>query len=272
MLGLAFWLRMHQLLRMDPEDFWVILVNFIIFALSLNIILLSLAWLYRWRKKLIFPHKDNVVVGLGNLYYLLLTGAAIITMFGFLGIDYVTLFTSISIVAAAIAIVSKDYISEIISGMIITFSREIAIEDYVKIGDHKGRIIDLNMTKVVLLNEDDDIIYLPNNKVFTSEVVNYTKREIRTVSIDFEISLKHLHTIEELESKLVNTLSDYHAHIEPNSYYLRVVDIKKDSLTLKLQYVLQRRDRELERQIRKKTVRRIVNYVRAGLHDVVGEA
>ena len=44
------------------------------------------------------------------------------------------------------------------------FSKELNIDDYVKIGDYKGKILDINLSKVVLQNDDDDILYLPNDK------------------------------------------------------------------------------------------------------------
>ena len=74
------------------------------------------------------------------------------------------------------------------------------INDYVKIGTVKGKIIDINLTKIALLNDDDDVIFLPNNRVFTSDIINYTRREIRKVSVDFEMDLKALHTVEELDA------------------------------------------------------------------------
>jgi len=122
---------------------------------------------------------------------------------GFWGIDFKSLLTSLSIVAAAIAIISKDYVSGIISGIIISFSKEINIDDYVKIGDNTGKILEINLSKITLLNDDDDIIYIPNDKVYMSEIINYTKKEIKKVSIDFELSIKYHTTIECLKTTLL---------------------------------------------------------------------
>jgi small-conductance mechanosensitive channel len=132
----------------------------------------------------------------------------------------------------------------------------------VKIGEHKGKITDINLTKIALLNEDDDVIFIPNNKVFSSEIVNYTRREIKKVSIEFEVLIAAIQTVEELESDLARSIQEYEAHIEPQSYNLKVVDIRKDSVSLKFQYVLRETNRELEREIRRKTVRRVVNYIK----------
>lgn len=243
-----------------------LLVGFGIFALSVNLIIVLLIWFYRKSKGIARGQADNVVSGLHNIYYLLVGLAIIVLVLGFLGVAPDELFTSLSIVAAAIAIVSKDFISEIISGMIISFSKEIAIGDYIKIGNHKGKIIDLNITKIVFLNDDDDIIYIPNTTVFNSEIINYTRKQVKRVNIEFEVDLKAVKNIEALESDLIETVRDYHEHIQPGSFALKIVDIKKDSVSMKFQYTLNQINRELEQDIRRKTVRRVVNYVKKNLN------
>jgi small-conductance mechanosensitive channel len=181
---------------------------------------------------------------------------------GFWGIDFKSLLTSLSIVAAAIAIISKEYVSGIISGIIISFSKEINIDDYVKINEHKGKIIDINLTKISLLNEDDDIIYIPNDKVYMSEIINYTKKEIKKVSIDFELGIKYHTTIEQLERNLADSLRDFHQYIEPDSFNVKIVDVHHEYLSLKFQYKLKEINRDVERLIRKKTIRLIANSIK----------
>lgn len=240
-----------------------ILAGFFVFFLAANILVVILSWIYRKRRHYLDNQGDNVVLGLKNIYYILMSGAIVTTILGLFGIDPKTLFTTLSIVAAAIAIISKEYISEIISGIIISFSsNEISVGDYLKIGTHKGKIIDLGLTKIAFLDEDDDIIFIPNTQVFASEIVNYTKKQIRRVSIEFEASLHAVPSVEALEVYLTEALKDYHDFIEPGSFWLRVVEIKKDSLFMKFQYVLKQINRELEIEIRRRTVRRLVAYIK----------
>jgi small-conductance mechanosensitive channel len=264
-LAAAIYLRFHYHKWLAPADIRFdtldLVMGFVIFILSANLAVAILSWFYRRRKGL--EGADNVILALNNIYHLLVAGAIITTVIGLFGIEPKTLFTSLSIVAAAIAIISKEYISEIISGIIIGFSsNEISVGDYIRIGPHKGKIIDLGMTKTAFLNEDDDIIFLPNTKVFNSDIVNYTKKQIRRVSIEFEVALTAVPSVEHLEAELTKALQEYNSFIEPGSYLLRVVEIRKDSLALKFQYLLKQINRELEQEIRRKTVRRIVTYAK----------
>ncbi len=239
------------------------MLDFLIFALGLNLLLVSMSAIYRRRQKMPEGKIDNVLAGLSNIYILLMAAAFIMALLSFFGIEPKSLFTGLSIVAAAIAIVTKDYIANIISGIALSFSDEISIGDYVKIGEHKGRVTDITISRIALQNDDDVIIFILHNTVYTSEIINYTKKGIRWVSIEFELNLDFLETIESLERDLVETLRDYHDSIEPESFHLKIVHIKTDSLDLKFQYTLKQINRQLERDIRRKTVRKVVNHIRA---------
>jgi small-conductance mechanosensitive channel len=250
----------------------LILLRFIIFLFGVGLLVRLLAMIYRHRKHLPYNKKDNVTLGLSNISIMVIAVYAIITAFSLMGLNPEKIFTSLSIVAAAFAILSKDFFADIISGIVISFSKEISIDDYVKIGDYRGKIIDINIAKIALLNEDDDIVFMPNSTVFTSDIINYTKKQIKKTSIDFEVPTNSIKTIEDLEDQLIVSLSEYHHLIEPNSYNVRVVHIRKDFLVLKFQYSLIQFSREMERQIKRKAVRYIVRNINlARIQEVAKE-
>ncbi len=267
------WLLMPLLIYLkftdyDLIDSWRIplrktdvLVNFLIFLISLNTIIYLLAFFYRKRKKYARRQNDNLIAGLNNLYYLIVSGGVLATLLLFLGFDLFTFFTSLSIFAAALAVLSKDYISNVVSGTLIAFSDEINIGDTVLIGGKKGKVTDITLSKFILLNDDDDYVILPNSTVFSNEIINYTRREIRKTSIDFEIDIQHMKKVEELETELIATLSEFHHLIRTDSYRLKIVEIRKDYVSLKFQYILDKPDRELERDIRRATIRKVLQII-----------
>ncbi len=265
-----FWMFTKRLFSLPNEtepaqkflSFLNIIFSFCILILGLHLLAVVGSSLYRRRHRIPKDKPNNVILGIQNLYILLSTTIFIITILSFFGIDVKSLFTGLTIVAAALAIITKDYIANIISGIAISFSDEVSIDDYVKIGVHKGKVTDISISRISLLTEDDEIIFIPNNTVFISEIINFTKKGIRRVSIEFELTLASLSdTIDVLEADLIDCLKDYSDSIEPNTYKLKIVDILKDSLKLKFQYTLKSINRELEREIRRKTVRRVVNHI-----------
>ncbi|MAT54756.1 MAG: hypothetical protein CMN32_09760 [Saprospirales bacterium] len=238
------------------------IVNYGIFLLGLNLGVSVLKYFYRRRKKIPLHRTDNVLSGIENISIIVSALATVVLVMSFFGIDPKSLLTGLSIVAAAIAIITKEYITNIIGGIAISFSDEISIGDYIKMEPYKGRVTDLTITRIALLTNDDEIVYIPHTKIFTSEVVNYTKSGIRRVSIEFEIGIGVINTVETFEHDLIENISEYHQYIEPGSFWLKIQDIHKDNVAMKFQFVLKAINRQLEMEIRKKTVRSIVNHIR----------
>lgn len=251
---------LHLPMRVEPG--FQAIINYLILVLGLNLLADLLKGIYRRRKRIDRRSVDNVLSGINNIYIIIFSLATVVLILGFFGIEPKSLLTGLSIVAAAIAIITRDYIVNIIGGIAISFTDEISIGDYIRMDSYKGRVTEITISRIALLTNDDEIVYIPHNKIFTSEVVNYTKSGIRRVSIEFELSTNAITTIEELEQSLIDNISEFHEYIEPGSFWLKIQSIQKDSVNLKFQYVLKDINTQFEREIRKKTVRSIVNHIR----------
>ncbi|MEZ5040243.1 MAG: mechanosensitive ion channel [Saprospiraceae bacterium] len=233
--------------------------NFLIYLVFIDLTFRILRFLYQRKNKL--TSQDNFLNGIQNIYRLLISIGIFITFFALFGLDVKSLLTSLSIVAAAIAIISKEFVNDLIVGLYYSFSSNLEINDYVKIDSQKGKIIEIGLFKIKLLNDDDDLVLIPNSKVYSNEIINYTKKDIRQMSIDFQIDLKYINSIERLEKELKKSLKNFAEYIEKDSYNLKIVEMKKDYLDLKFQYTLVHMDRDLQRLIRRKTVREVFNFI-----------
>lgn len=243
-----------------PMAYYIDVVSAIaIFLILLDFVQFAVVWFYRRRTKV--RGEDNFIVGIGQLYSIILVVGLTIGLLSLFRINISEVLTSISIIFAGLVLLTKDYISNVINGMIMTFSGELSIGDNIRIGQHRGKIVDITLQNIHLINDDDDVIYVPNNVALMTDIVNYTKRTVKRTSIDFEIDLKYLVTVEELERNLVETLRPFQDLIKENSYYLRVAEVNRGSVTMKFQYILNEPNKELERAIRRKVVRRLVEII-----------
>lgn len=236
-----------------------VLSGIAIFLLLLDFVQYTVVWFYRRRTKV--RGDDNFIVGIGQLYSIILVIGLTIGLLSLFRIQIKEVLTSISIIFAGLVLLTKEYVSNVINGMIMTFSGELSIGDNIRIGQHRGKIVDITLQNIHLINDDDDVIYVPNNVALMTDIVNYTKRSVKRTSIDFEIDLKYLVTVEELERNLVETLKPFQDLIKENSYYLRVAEVNRGSVTMKFQYILNEPNKELERAIRRKVVRRLVEII-----------
>jgi small-conductance mechanosensitive channel len=205
--------------------------------------------------------KDNLLIGMKNLYTIVAVISVFLGILSLMGLELREVFTTLSIVAAAIAIVTKEFLAELIIGIINGFSSKIEIEDIVEYNGQKGKIVEIGLQKITLMTDDDDILYVPNTKFYNSDIVNYTKRDIRRMSIDFQIDTKKVGSIEDLENQIILACTPMDNHLVPNSFNLKVIKVTKDAIDFKFQYTLKEVRREIQRQMRRIILRTVTNIV-----------
>jgi small-conductance mechanosensitive channel len=205
--------------------------------------------------------KDNFTAGLSQIariVYSLIFGVLVLSLFS---ISMKETITTLSLLAAALALITKDYISNLINGMYMTFARIVNIGDTVKISFTKGVIIDITLSNVHLLNEDDDIVYIPNNNVFQNEIINYTRRELKKSSIDFELDIAQIEQLEKLEKEIIYSLRDLQDIIQPESMVLKVNSIKHEYCSFKFQYILtDTLNKEDDNKVKRQVIAFVMSY------------
>lgn len=194
---------------------------------------------------------NNFVLGINRIARLLNVIILLIAMMIFFEIDPKEFLSSITIVAAAIALLSRDYIINMLNGLIIMFSDQITLGDYIRVGEHQGRIKDITLLNIVLLNEDHDLVMIPNSLMLTANVVNYSRQNIRKLTFDFETTNHSSLNVDEMERKLRLIIEPYNKEVVSESLSLKTMSILKDIVKMKLQVQLNNRSKESERKIRR---------------------
>jgi small-conductance mechanosensitive channel len=202
--------------------------------------------------------RDNFLLGVKRVSSVLNGGFALVAVSVIVGVDL----TKITIVAAAIALLSKEYITNIINGLIIMFSDQLSLGDQIKVGEFQGKILDITLVNVVLQNDDDDIVIVPNTMIFNTLIVNQSKQNIKKMTIEFEMDLKFFATPTELESQLKDSLQPFTSNITANSFSLKTLEIKKDLCRFKVQFLIPRHDKEMERRMKRAITTEILSITK----------
>lgn len=229
-----------------------------VIIVSFGRILLVALYLKRQNKESDF--RDNYIVGINRIASILYTAILIISIPYYFNINVREFFTSISIVAAAIAIITREYIVNIINGLILMFSNQFSLSDFIKVGEHSGRILDITLLNVVILNDDDEIVYIPNSLMASSYVVNSSKKNFKKLSFDFELLPEVLKNVDDLETYLIDALKAEFKNINMEKFSLKIDAIKKDAVALKLHVTLDRKQKDLEKSVRRFINKSILNY------------
>ena len=148
------------------------------------------------------------------LRYLLITVGVLLA----LNIAFSLDLTSIAVVFTALSVgigFGLQYIAaDIASGFILLFERPIRVGDRVTIGDDEGDVQSINLRTTVVTTNDRIAIIVPNSKLVTQRVVNWSYGDPRArlsiqigVATDSDIELV-TKTLEEAAKGIANVLTD----------------------------------------------------------------
>ena len=204
--------------------------------------------------------QPNFVVGIDRIEFLLNLLAILISLMLAFGIRPLEFLTSITIVAAAIALLTKDYITNIVNGLIMMFSDQLEIGDKVQIGRHTGFIRDITLINLVLKNDAGEIILIPNTMALTTDVVNYSKNNTHQLIFDAELSFKNELHLTELERVLEVILEQYALVVQKEGAQLTLLDRKIDTVTIRYQFPIKSGEKEAEIQVKKSINQALIDW------------
>jgi len=204
--------------------------------------------------------RSNVLMGINQIAGILNVIFVILGIMLALDINPKEFLTSITLVAMAIALLFRDYITNMISGLLIMFSDRFSIGDFIKIGDDQGRIIDITLSNIVIRNDDDHVVMIPNNSAFISNIVNQTIENTRKLVIDFNLPLSSAHEFDKLENRLVSIISSMKEEVIVDSVQFKVVSVNHNEVLFKLSFMLQAKNKSRKSMIRDIIFREVLTY------------
>lgn len=204
--------------------------------------------------------RGNFVLGINRLTAMLNAVFVIIALMIAFGKNPIEFLTSLTIVAMAIAVLFRDYITNMLSGLFVMFSEQLSVGDRIKVGDQKGRIVDITFANIELQNDEDDIVMIPNNLVFTNPMVNLSAHRSNLFTVKFELPLNIPVSFDHLEASIRDTLQN-HPNLAPNNEInLEVVEIGKDFVRYKIELYAASSSNKLHKKIENELLKYILNF------------
>ncbi|MDF9800673.1 small-conductance mechanosensitive channel [Catalinimonas alkaloidigena] len=240
------------------KNIFALIIRAVLFYLSTHL-LVSLArivivYFYIRRKKL-KEEQDNVVLAVNRIATLISIAAFVAALFLLFDIKWETFFTSFSLVAVASVLLTKDYISNTVNGMIFMASDRFLLGDYIKVGNHEGKVINITLSSVHLRTEEGDFVAIPNTTVYNSDITNLSRREQGLVHVDLEVKTELLKDTAKLMDQLIIAAQEYERYIKKNSFELVVRQLSFDKVQIRFLFKLKSSNPEKEREIRRHTLR-----------------
>jgi CRP-like cAMP-binding protein len=72
----------------------------------------------------------------------------------------------------------QDSLGNIFSGVALLFEQPIRLGDWIEIGDHQGRVVEVNWRAVHLLTSDNNLVVVPNSELGKTSFTNMSRPEM----------------------------------------------------------------------------------------------
>ncbi|MBA4502049.1 mechanosensitive ion channel family protein [Marinobacterium marinum] len=126
----------------------------------------------------------NFVSSIANALLLLFV---VIAALGQLGVDTTSLIALIGAAGLAIGLSLQDSLKNFAAGVMLIVFRPFREGDFVEAGGVSGIVESITIFNSVFRTGDNREIILPNGKIYSDKIVNYSKRETRRVDMVFGI-------------------------------------------------------------------------------------
>lgn len=143
----------------------------------------------RSRKQEETKHVDKTVYRtLGYIAKIGLKILVVLSLVAYLGIDTGAITALIASLGVGVGLAINGTLSNLAGGMLLLFTRPFKDGDYIAANGYEGYVEDIFICNTKIRTNDNKIVYLPNGKLSTSEIVNYTEKNTRRVDLTYSIS------------------------------------------------------------------------------------
>jgi small conductance mechanosensitive channel len=104
------------------------------------------------------------------------------------GISLGPLLTGLGIAGFIVGFAMQDALSNFASGMLILFYRPFDVGDTVEAGGETGKVHSMSLVNTTILTFDNQRLIIPNNKIWSSVIKNFTAQRVRRVDLSFGIA------------------------------------------------------------------------------------
>ena len=108
-----------------------------------------------------------------------------------LGVPVTSLLTVLAAVGAAVALAIRDNLANLASGVVLLFAKPFKAGDYIEVGSLAGTVREIELMQTYLDTVGNMRVAVPNTKMMTETIVNYSTHDERRQDLVFSISYEN---------------------------------------------------------------------------------
>ena len=134
-------------------------------------------------------HVDKTVYRtLSNIIKTALKILVVLTVVAYLGIDTSAIAALLTSLGVGVGLAVNGTLSNLAGGILLLFTRPFKDGDFIFFNGYEGFVEDIFICNTKIRTNDNKVVYLPNGKLSTGEIVNYTENQTRRVDLTFSIA------------------------------------------------------------------------------------
>ena len=151
----------------------------------------------------------------------------ILVALGHFGVQIGPLLAGLGVVGFIVGFALQDTLSNFASGLMILFYKPYDVGNVIEAAGQKGTVSEMNLVSTTIFTFDNQLLIVPNNKIWGDIIKNVTSQEKRRV--DFEFSVSHDANIEIIEKILQDIIKQNALVLDDPEPVIKLHRIDKDS-------------------------------------------
>jgi small-conductance mechanosensitive channel/CRP-like cAMP-binding protein len=144
-------------------------------ALRLGLYMYGDLFVVRWKRGSFPAAFKNIIT------VVILVVVALILLKEILNINVTSLIATTTVLTATIGLAFQGTLANILAGLTIHLEKPLKQGDWISAGGHEGRVLDITLRSTRILTVENNEVFIPNNKVLSEAVVNYSLPDTRVV-------------------------------------------------------------------------------------------
>ena len=124
---------------------------------------------------------------LGNLSYVIMLAVVVVAALNNLGIQTTSIIAVMGAAGLAIGLALKGSLSNFASGVMMVIFRPFKVGDHIEAAGTSGTVEDIQIFTTQMKSPDNKTIIVPNAKIMSGNIINYSAKGTRRVDMTFGI-------------------------------------------------------------------------------------
>lgn len=118
----------------------------------------------------------------------LLKALVVLSLVAYLGVDVSGITALIASLGVGVGLAVNGALSNLAGGVLLLITRPFKIDDFIEAEGYSGTVEDIRVTFTRLRTPDNKVVYIPNGRLSTDTLTNYSEKPIRRLDMAFTVS------------------------------------------------------------------------------------